>query len=157
VTYPAHVQEKIDEAMRTLAVSGPREGTVAMQKALGLAKAAAILNPIATANAEQLEPKMNGLEARYATHLDFRKHAGEVAWWRFNTIRFRIGKGAWYKPDFMVVLVAALELEVHETKGHWREAARVRIKTAADLYPLRFVAVTEDEDGWHFERFGGSR
>jgi len=44
--------------------------------------------------------------------------------------------------------------EIHETKGHWREAARVRIKVAADLYPwFKFVAVKWDKKQWVYEDF----
>jgi len=32
-------------------------------------------------------------------------------------------------------------LEAHEVKGYWQNDARAKIKIAADLYPLRFVAI----------------
>ena len=82
----------------------------------------------------------NWLETQYALHLDRRKAAGEILWWRFEPFTLRIGAGARYTPDFAVQLPDGV-IELHETKGHWREAARVRIKVAADLYPFRFLCV----------------
>ena len=95
---------------------------------------------------------MNGLEADYADRLGLLQLAGEIQVWRFGSLRFHLGGGAWYKPDFLVVLPDGL-VELHETKGHWREAARVRIKVAAAAFPeFRFVAVTKPKgQDWTFE------
>jgi hypothetical protein len=49
--------------------------------------------------------EMNRDEQRYADSLDLRKIAGEVSWWAFGSLRFRLADGAWYKPDFFVVLL----------------------------------------------------
>jgi hypothetical protein len=86
---------------------------------------------------------MNKSEAAYAMKLDLRAKAGDIFDWAFEPIRLRLGEGAWYTPDFLVVLNTG-EIEFHEYKGHWREAARVRIKVAASLYPyFRFIAIQE--------------
>lgn len=85
--------------------------------------------------------RMNKTEADYATLLDLRKQGGEIHSWQFEAIRLRMADGAFYKPDFLVQDVNGY-LELHEVKGHWREAAKVRIKVAAALYPMfRFVVV----------------
>lgn len=104
---------------------------------------------------------MNKLEQAYARRLDVLKAAGEVAWWSFNAVKLRIADGqskAFYKPDF-AVLFSTGRLEFHETKGHWREAARLRIKVASGLYPFDFVAVQRRRQGrdveWEYERFVG--
>jgi hypothetical protein len=97
--------------------------------------------------------KCNGLEASYAEHLTVLQARGEVLWWRFEGISFRLADGAIYTPDFVVQLPDGL-IELHETKGHWREAARVRIKVAAELYPFAFVAVKSVGGKWQVERFG---
>lgn len=99
---------------------------------------------------------MNGLEAAYARDLDLRKLSGNVLWWKFNAVRLRIAdgeKGAFFKPDFAVLTRDGLEF--HETKGFWREAARLRIKVASGLYPFPFVAVRRVAGRWEYERFGG--
>lgn len=95
---------------------------------------------------------MNKTEAAYAQHLDLLKHAGEVLWWRFEPLKFRLADGAWFKPDFGVLL-AGRAFELHETKGFWREAARVRIKVAAEQFPFKFVAIKRDGASWMREEF----
>jgi hypothetical protein len=96
---------------------------------------------------------MNKTEAAYAEHLQALYVAGRVLWWRFEPIRLRLANGAYYKPDFGVKLLDG-SFELHETKGHWREAARVRIKVAAELFPMfRFIAVTRDGGNWKREEF----
>lgn len=103
--------------------------------------------------------KMNALEQRFATeYLEPLRLGGELQWWAFEPMNFRIGGTAFYRPDFIVVDGIGQVL-AYETKGHWREAARVRIKVAADLVPwMRFVAVTIDKRGqWEFEQFDPHR
>ncbi len=97
---------------------------------------------------------MNKTEARYAEHLKWRMHAGEVAWFKFESIKLRLADKTTYTADFFVMLTSG-DLEVHEVKGHWEEDARVKIKLAAEHYPFRFLAVKwlKDEGGWNFEDF----
>lgn len=93
---------------------------------------------------------MNKTELAYSQNLELKKRAGYIIDWRFNAIRFRLGSGAYYKPDFLVVKVDCFEL--HETKGFMREAANVRIKTAAELYPwFRWIVVRATPAGWDFK------
>lgn len=97
--------------------------------------------------------KMNGMEESFSTtYLEPLRLGGEIQWWDFEPMRFRIGVGAFYKPDFIVVDGIGQVL-AYETKGHWREAARARIKVAADRFPwVRFIAVTSTRaGGWNFE------
>ena len=99
---------------------------------------------------------MNNTEAEYARLLDARKHAGDVAWWKFEGLRLRLGDGCGYTPDFSVMLQDG-SMECHEVKGFWRDDARAKIKVAADQYPFRFIAVTKepkkDGGGWKVEEF----
>lgn len=99
---------------------------------------------------------MNKTEAAYAATLEARRIAGEVAWWKFEGLKFRLADSAFYTPDFAVMLACGT-LEAHEVKGHWQDDARVKIKVAAELYPIRFVAVTakpkRDGGGWAMEDF----
>ena len=99
---------------------------------------------------------MNKTEAAYAAHLEARKHAGEVAWWRFEGLKLRLADNTFYSPDFCVMLANG-ECEIHECKGFWQDDARVKIKVAADQYPFRFIAVTvrpkKDGGGWAVEEF----
>lgn len=108
------------------------------------------------------EPRgMNNWETAYATLLETKKMTGAIMDWKFEPVRLRIGAGAYYKPDFLVVQLGIgpceevfSVVEFHEVKGFWREAARVRIKVAADLFPWwKFIAVTRKNGVWMEERF----
>lgn len=105
----------------------------------------------------RLKPgQMNQTEAAYAAHLEARKVAGEVAWFKFEGLKFRLADNTFYTPDFAVMLADGL-LEAHEVKGFWVDDARAKIKIAADLYPVRFMAVTKQSKkaggGWNVEDF----
>ncbi|WP_314435903.1 DUF1064 domain-containing protein [Massilia timonae] len=99
---------------------------------------------------------MNKTEAAYAATLDARRHAGEVAWFKFEGIKLRLADNTFYTPDFAVMLADG-SLEMHEVKGYWQDDARAKIKIAADLYPLRFVAIMakpkKEGGGWLTEEF----
>ena len=51
-------------------------------------------------------------------------------------MKLRLATGAWYTPDFAAANPATRRIELHEVKGFWREAARVRIKVAAEAFPM---------------------
>lgn len=97
---------------------------------------------------------MNKTEARYASVLEARKLAGEVIWYSFEAVTFRLAKRTSYTPDFLVMLADGT-LECHECKGFWEDDARVKIKVAAEKFPFRFVAMRElpkkEGGGWASE------
>ena len=102
---------------------------------------------------------MNALEHDYATHLDALRAAGAIVAWWFEAERLKIGvaaerRDAFYTPDFRVQLPDGT-IEFHETKGHWREAAKVRIRAAAAQHPYVFRGVTRDRKTklWTYELF----
>lgn len=99
---------------------------------------------------------MNDTEAAYGRHLELRKAAGEVLWYAFEGIKFRLADSTFYTPDFSVML-ANNEIEIHEVKGFWQDDARVKIKVAAEMYPFKFIAVMprskRDGGGWKTEVF----
>lgn len=80
------------------------------------------------------------LEADFARYLELAKNNGLIARYTYKGMKFRVGIGAWYTPDFNVQDNEGFYTQ-YEVKGHWREAAKVRIKSAALLYPFSFVAV----------------
>ena len=100
--------------------------------------------------------QMNQTEAAYQKHLEARKVAGEIAWYRFEGIKVRLADKTFYTPDFAVMLAGG-KMELHEVKGHWTDDARVKIKVAADQYPMRFIAVKalpkKQGGGWSIEEF----
>lgn len=113
--------------------------------------------PIAAVPDARGNRRMNKLEAAYALELDMRRLAREIKAWRFEAIKLRLAEGAFFKPDFTVVGIGG-EIEMHEIKGFWREAARVRIKVAAEQFPwFRFIALRRlrkrEGGGWKIEEF----
>jgi hypothetical protein len=99
---------------------------------------------------------MNKTEAAYQNHLEAMKHAGDIVWYRFEGMKFRLADNAFYTPDFAVMRSNG-ELECHEVKGFWRDDARAKIKIASDMYPIRFLAVKAQAKkhggGWEVENF----
>jgi len=90
---------------------------------------------------------MNKGETRYARGIEYLRLEGRILWWGFQALKLRLGGGAWYTPDFTVITRSGA-IECHEYKGHWEEAARVRIKVAASLYPwIKFVIVKGNRNG----------
>ena len=100
--------------------------------------------------------EMNKTEAEYNAHLEALKTAGDIVWFKFEGMKFRLADNTFYTPDFAVMLVSG-QLQAHEVKGHWEDDARVKIKVAASLYPIEFIAVKKrakkDGGGWVTEEF----
>jgi hypothetical protein len=105
--------------------------------------------------------EMNHTEEKYSRHLQDRLITGEILWWGYECWKLRLADRTWYTPDFIVV-AADFHIEAHEVKAYWRgaeragwqEDSRVKVKCAADLFPLKFVAATLMPDqSWQFEEF----
>ncbi len=98
---------------------------------------------------------MNKTEAAYAVTLELRRAAGEVAWFKFEGLKFRLADNTFYTPDFAVMLTSGA-MEAHEVKGVWQDDARAKIKIAADMYPFRFFGIKANRKtagGWDIEEF----
>ena len=63
--------------------------------------------------------QMNKTEAEYAASLENMKHAGLIAWYRFEGIKLRLADNTFYTPDF-AVMRATGEMELHEVKASGR-------------------------------------
>jgi hypothetical protein len=100
---------------------------------------------------------MNKTEAAYDKALADRKHAGEIAWYRFEGVKLRLADNTFYTPDFAVMLADGA-MECHEVKGFMQEDANVKIKVAADMYPFRFIVVRVKSKkaggGWQIQEVG---
>ena len=100
--------------------------------------------------------KMNGLEKRYAAHLDVRKTVGEIVDWKFEPLKLKLARATFWTPDFMVKMPDG-RIELHEAKGHWEDDARVKIKWAAQDFGAWFQIVAARWDkgvkDWKFEEF----
>jgi hypothetical protein len=100
--------------------------------------------------------RMNGLEKKYAAHLDLRKTTGEILDWKFEPLKLKLAPATFYNPDFGVQVLDG-RIELHETKGHWEDDARVKIKWAGKDFGsfFRIIGVSWDKGirGWRFEEF----
>ena len=100
--------------------------------------------------------QMNKTESAYCQHLEQRKRAGEIAWYRFEGLKLRLADNTFYTPD-LAVMLATGEMELHEVKGFWTDDARVKTKVAADQYPFRIIVGTvkpkKAGGGWNIEEF----
>lgn len=99
---------------------------------------------------------MNKTEALYAQELENRKFLGDVLWYKFEGVKFKLADNTHYNPDFAVMLENG-QVEIHEIKGWWQDDAKVKIKVAASMYPFRFIAIKakakKDGGGWSIEEF----
>ena len=100
---------------------------------------------------------MNKTEAAYAQHLEAKKAAGEVAWYKFEAMKLRLADNTFLTVDFAVMLSEGL-LEMHDVKGSksiYMDDAKVKMKVAADMYPLVFKVayprLKRDGGGWLVE------
>lgn len=87
--------------------------------------------------------EMNKTEAEYDKYLMLLMRAGEVAWYRFESMTFKLAFDTRYTPDFIVMLANG-QLEAHEVKGSKRifeDDAKVKVKVAAEMFPLKFKVV----------------
>ena len=98
-------------------------------------------------------PYANRLEADYAALLELRKRASELHDWRYQPLRLILAERCTYEPDFLVI-ANDMTLELHETKGFFRDDARVKVKVVARLFPwFKLVIVTRKsvKAGWQYE------
>ncbi|MDF3059341.1 MAG: hypothetical protein K0R17_3556 [Rariglobus sp.] len=97
------------------------------------------------------EEKLNKTEAAFLAFL-----RGEKRWAYIGvqTFTLKLADDTRYTPDFICVGHGG-EFVAFETKGFWRDDARVKIKVAARQFPfLQFTAVTRTKGGgWEFEAF----
>lgn len=85
--------------------------------------------------------EMNRTEKAYAEHLERLRVGGSIVWFKFEGVKFRLADNTFYTPDFLV-MNATGELEVHEVKGStyiFQEDAKVKVKVASEMYPLKFL------------------
>lgn len=104
--------------------------------------------------------ELNKTEAAYRDHLELRRHAGEVSWYKFEGMKLRLADNTFYTPDFAVMLENGV-IECHEVKGtlaYIQDDAMVKVKVAADMYPFRFILVAPKSKktggGWDVKTVG---
>ena len=105
--------------------------------------------------------EMNRTESKYADALEAQRLAGDVAQWWFEPFSLRLsapaaGQPARYSPDFLVLMPDGTTFvdDVKTTSGFDDKAGVVRIKVAAELFPLwrfRIVRQRRVRDGGGYD------
>lgn len=98
--------------------------------------------------------KMNKTETRFCLEvLEPLRQRGEIEQYKFESLKLRLADKTYYTPDFLCVR-PDLCYEIYEVKGHWEDDARVKIKVAAEQYPMfQFHAVRLEKGQWSYESF----
>lgn len=73
-------------------------------------------------------------EERYAAILQSQQRAGQIRGWRYEGLTLKLADGVRYTPDFLVVENDGA-MTLLEVKGFMREAARLRLRIAVEMYP----------------------
>lgn len=94
------------------------------------------------------QSRMNRTEAAYGEYLLARMVDGDLVWFEFSPMKFRLADRSWYTPDFIVMRPGG-ELEAHEVKGHMEDDAAVKLRVFARLYPMfRLFLVRRAKHTW---------
>ena len=99
--------------------------------------------------------QMNKLETRYYHHLTGRQTLGQIEWFAFEAVTFKLAFDTRYTPDFMVLRKDTV-IEFHEVKGFWEEDAKIKIKCAAEKFPFIFIGIKSVKGVWEFENYSRS-
>lgn len=93
------------------------------------------------------KPRMNKTETRFAQWLEIQKRCGEIEWWEFQPMTFRIADDCRYTPDFVVCdfngRLKCIDIKGSKRKKsdgsttYWcEEDAKIKIKVAAKKFPF---------------------
>ena len=95
---------------------------------------------------------LNGLESSFAALLQERLNKGEILYYGYEKVAFKLAKKTTWTPDFMVI-EADGEVVFMEVKGGWfTDAARVKTKVTASMFPhFKFVLCRKKAGQWFFE------
>ncbi len=101
------------------------------------------------------DPYKSGLEREWAEYLAWLRLGGEIENWIYEGVTLKLANDTRYTPDFLVITKSG-GIECHETKGHMREAARVRLNVAAHDFPwFTFVLIRKIKGEWVLEEVKG--
>lgn len=105
--------------------------------------------------------KQNPTELRYENEvLKPALESGEILWYKFEAMTFKLADSTRYTPDYMVLTKDSI-LEAHEVKGSLtfiQDDAKVKIKVANEQFPLVFKTFApkakKNGGGWESKVFG---
>ena len=95
--------------------------------------------------------------AYYAERLKPGVDSGTISWCAYEGLSIQVGTSAvpcWYTADWATICAGRVEL--HEVKGHMREAARVRMSALVRVCSwVRLFVATEGPGKWVVEEWRG--
>lgn len=101
--------------------------------------------------------RQNQTEAKYDHYLARRLMAGDVLWYRFEGIKFKLADNTHLTIDFALMRADGV-LEMHDVKGARaiiEEDAKAKMKIAASMFPfvfkLAFPRKESEGGGWTWE------
>jgi hypothetical protein len=98
---------------------------------------------------QSTKPLLNKLEEEFLEHLQTIWLTSRI---QSQSIRFKLGNGIWYKPDFVVPMVGHTceALVAYEVKGpHAFRGGFENLKVAASLYPwIKWILVWKEDGEW---------
>ena len=102
--------------------------------------------------------KLNKTEQAYFEHLEARRLAGSILWFKAHAFNVRLADNTFYRIDFLV-LESDMTLSIHEVKGGFTsEKGQMKIKLCAEILPVfRIFKATKlnqkQGGGWKIEDF----
>jgi len=131
------------ESCRTTPCTCSIGGAFGIQKAKGVVKQPA---------------GMNKTEARFQAHLDARVLAGEILWYRYAAITFKIGEDCRYTPDFAVMhadhTISLIDVKGTSKGKPWiEEDSRAKIRAAPSIFPFTFQVAFFHAGTWVIKDF----
>lgn len=106
--------------------------------------------------------EMNKTEQRYEQEVILPKYkAGDINWYGFEALTFKLAPDTRYTPDFIVQLsdgtIEAIDVKAGKKDGKplCEDDALVKMKTAAQLFPVQFLMTwrLKDTGAWTERRF----
>lgn len=95
---------------------------------------------------------MNKTEKARAVELEALRRAGQIAEWWYEQWTFKLADDCRYTPDFVIQDLNG-SLRAEETKGFWRDDAKVKVRLFASLFPIPIRVLKKSRDGWTEEVF----
>lgn len=116
----------------------------------------------AQGRAKRVPGEMNKTEARYEQEVILPKYkAGDINWYGFEALTFKLAPDTRYTPDFIVQLsdgtIEAIDVKASKKDGKplVTEDSYVKMKTAGQLFPIQFLMTwrLKDTGAWTERRF----
>jgi hypothetical protein len=93
---------------------------------------------------------MNKTEKARAIELEALKRSGQIVGWWYEAVTFKLADDCRYTPDFLIQESDG-SLRLEETKGFWRDDAKVKTKVYASRFPLPLRVLVKSKSGWDIE------